>query len=174
MKKRLRAIQRKMLRMVLGTRRRLTRVVEEGGSSLTSASACSDDEEEAKYELEPWSDFLRRVTHLAEDRAKAEGLQEWLATWRQRQWRWARKAVTTNRRKWSSVAMQWSPPLHASQSASRNQARPKKRWIDDIQGYLSELGISQPWQELAQMRDVWSDLEEGFSTWGLPQSGFHP
>ena len=55
-------------------------------------------------------------------------------------------------------------------SSSRAQARPKKRWTDDVQSYLSDLQITQPWQELAQMQDIWADLEPGFLTWAITPS----
>ena len=51
------------------------------------------------------------------------------------------------------------------------QARPKKRWTDDLHGYLTSLGVEQPWEEVAKDADTWADLEKGFSTWGLPVSG---
>ena len=119
MKRRLRAVQRKMLRMVLGSRRRLARV--DDTSSIPSCSAAThsnDDEDEgSQYELEPWCEFLKRVTHVAEQQASAAGLQEWLSTWRKRSWRWARKVATDSNGKWSQTALRWCPQLHASRKA---------------------------------------------------------
>lgn len=70
MMRRLRAVQRKMLRMVLGSRRRLTRI--DSAAASSSDSLVSEDDEKvdegSEYELEPWSDFLKRVTHVAEER----------------------------------------------------------------------------------------------------------
>ncbi len=168
MKRRPRAVQRKMLRMVLGSRRRLARVDDIAATSSDSlASEDNDDEDEgSQYEQEPWNDFLKRVTYLAEERASAAGLQEWLTTWRRKQWRRARKVVTDGRKKWSNTTLQWCPQLHASSRSVRAQARPKKRWTDDVHGYLNELGITQPWENLAKLGDIWADLEPGFLTWG--------
>ena len=74
MKRRLRAVQRKMLRMVLGSRRRLHRTDNVTSASANSADSCDNEEEEgSQYELELWADFLRRVTYLAEERAAATG-----------------------------------------------------------------------------------------------------
>ncbi len=81
--------------------------------------------------------------------------------------------ATKGCKKWTGSALQWCPQLHASRSSSRAQARPKKRWTDDIQGYLGDRGISQPWTELAQMGDLWAELEGDFLKWGLIQSGHH-
>ncbi len=159
-------MQRKMLRMVLGSRRRLARV-EVAGTTSSESSAPDEEDDSSQFELELWSDFLNRATHVAEERASAAGLQEWLTMWRTGQWRWARKVVTDGRKKWSHTALQWCPQVHASKSSFRAQARPKKRWTDDVQGYLSDLGITQPWEELAQMGDMWAGLEPGFLTWGL-------
>ena len=164
-------MQRKMLRMVLGSRRRLHRVGDHSCSSSNFAADESEKEEEgSQYELEQWSVFLKRVTYLAEEKAKTAGLQEWLTTWRTKQWRWARKVVTKDCTKWSNLALQWCPLLHASKSSRRQQGRPKKRWTDDIQRYLDDLGITQQWTELAQCGGIWAELEPGFLKWGLMQS----
>ena len=155
--------------MVLGSRRRLTRV--DGTTDTSSDSRESetdgDEDEGSQYEMEPWIDFLKRATYLAEEQAQAAGLQEWLSSWRSKQWRWARKVVTDGRKKWSNTALQWNPQLHASRYSARAQARPKKKWTDDVQGYLSNLGITQPWEDLAKIGEIWEDLEAGFLTWGL-------
>ena len=160
-------MQRKMLRMVLGSRRRLARAEDvEATSSDRPASEDNDDEDSSQCELEPWKDFLKRVTYLAEERATAAGLNEWLTTWRRKQWRWA----PDDHKKWSNTALHWCPELHASRSNVRAQARPKKKWTDDLHGYLSDLGITQPWVDLAQMGDIWAELEPGFLKWGLSLS----
>ena len=172
MKRRLRAVQRKMLRMVLGSRRRLERICDTSESVADTSVLSNDDTDSdaSHYELEPWRDFLQRATHVAEERAQAAGMKEWLTVWRTRQWRWARKVVSGGRKKWSNVAIKWCPQLHTSQSNMRAQARPKKRWADDFHSYLPELGITQSWESLAEVQEIWADLELGFSTWGLISS----
>ena len=57
--------------------------------------------------------------------------------------------------------------MHTSRVSVRAQARPKKRWTDDVQGYLDELSITQPWMDLAKIGEIWDDLEPGFLTWDL-------
>lgn len=107
MKRRLRAVQRKMLRMGLASRRRLTRADGAAASTLENHAidAGNQEDEGPDYELEPWSDFLKRVTYQAEERANAAGMQEWLTTWRSEQWKWARKAVTDGSQKWSNTSL---------------------------------------------------------------------
>ena len=83
---------------------------------------------------------------------------------------WARKVVTEGSQKWSNTSLNWCPQVHTSRSSARAQARPKKRWTDDIQGYLDTLGITQPWMDLAQIGDTWADLDTGFLTCVLPLS----
>ena len=148
-------------------RKRLTRVDNNVASSTDSSPSEAPDDEGSEYELEPWNEFLTRVTHLAEERAKTAGLQEWLTAWRGKQWRWARKVVTGDSKKWSNTSLHWSPQLHTSRVSVRAQARPKKRWTDDVQGYLDELNITQPWKDVAKIEEIWADLEPGFLTWDL-------
>ena len=155
--------------MVLGSQWRLARVEDIAATSSESLASDgnADEDEGSQYELEPWSDFLKRATYVAEELASAAGIQEWLTTWRKKQWRWAQRVITDGCKKWSSTALQWCPQLHTSKSGCRAQARPKKRWTDDVQGYLSDLQITQPWQEIAHMKDIWADLEPGFLMWGV-------
>ena len=166
-KRRLRATQRKMLRMVLGTKRRLVRSQEGSSTSSDGSSAPADGDESSQYALEPWKDFLTRATRLVEQKTSELGMQEWLTTWRRRQWTWAQKLVKNGGHKWSHKALEWSPFLHASRGGVRPQARPKKRWSDDINGYLNAKGISEPWTQLAAKSETWTELENDFLTYGL-------
>ena len=126
MKRRLKAVQRKMLRMVLCSRRRLVRIDDDSATlSEKSELSSGNEDEDSQYELEPWQDFLTRVTRIAEEHAAAEGLSDWLQTWRRRQWRWARKVVTDDSTKWSNTASQRNSQLHTIRSHTRAQARPK-------------------------------------------------
>eukprot|EP00973_Karenia_brevis_P066770 9283285-Karenia_brevis.AAC.1 len=39
--------------------------------------------------LEPWQDWIVRVTHLAEDALKKCNLDDWVAAQKRKKWRWA-------------------------------------------------------------------------------------
>ena len=101
---------------------------------IQSASSSEDDDETTEDIdlLEPWSEFLRRTARWTEQQLKASGQSEWLAVWRKRQWTWAGKVATKDREKWSGVATQWMPLLHSSELRGRAQARPRKRWEQDL------------------------------------------
>ena len=137
--KRLRTTQRKMLRMILGARRRVL------DTSVLSNDACSSTSDETYEELnlEAWPDFLKRTTRMVESQLQGANLDEWVTLWRQIQWRWAGKVVQLDQHKWSYVAMLWQPMLDCTSGGVRAQARPRKKWDDDIKAFLGARWILQ-------------------------------
>ena len=88
-------------------------------------------------DLEPWSDYIRRCTHEAERLIKDLSIDDWVSQHRRRKWRWAAKVATDTRDKWNLKAATWEPSLDRGYRARRRQARPQKRWSDDITEYLT-------------------------------------
>ena len=130
-------------------------------------STSSSDEEETSEDidlLEPWPDFLRRTARWTEQRLKEAGQDEWLAVWRKRQWMWAGKLATKCAEKWSAVATQWEPLVHSSQPRGRAQARPRKRWEQDLVDFLAaeEPDSDESWYVRAQDEHSWSQLADRF------------
>ena len=72
--KRLRTIQRKMLRMVLNTKRR---------TMTTSSSSDSDAPEDGgdADNLEPWPEFLKRTAQWSDEQLKKANAQQWTDCW---------------------------------------------------------------------------------------------
>ena len=91
------------------------------------------------HNMEPWQDFIRRCTHEAEALITSMGIEDWITQQRRMKWRWAQKLATVDTHKWSYYAITWEPALCPQHNAQRCQARPKKRWIDDITHFLSTI-----------------------------------
>ena len=140
--KRLKTIQRKMLRLVLNAKRRTKDEV-----------------------LESWPEFLKRTAQKTDELLERGGLQQWAEKWRTRKWRWAQKLFTEADGKWSRVATVWNPFLHSSYPRGRKQARPKKRWEEDIQAFIRKDAPEERrhWHELAKDVKWWSDMEKYFA-----------
>ena len=157
--RRLRSVQRKMLRMVLNAKRWKLQ------ASSSQESSENEDEADEIDTLEPWPDFLRRTARWTEEQLEKAGQQEWLAIWRTRQWRWACKLVTKDTEKWSAVATTWQPFIHSSCRRGRAQARPKKRWDQDIVSFLETEfpDKREGWQTLARDEVEWLKLGERFT-----------
>ena len=153
--KRLRATQRKMLRMILGAKRR---VLDASASSNDGRSSTSN-ESSGEQNLEAWPDFLKRTTRIVDAQLKGANLDEWVTLWRKRQWRWAGKVVQLHQHKWSYGALCWQPVLDCTSGGVRAQARPRRRWDDDIKAYLDH---GPHWVVLAADWVRWRALEGGF------------
>ena len=44
-------------------------------------------------DLEPWSDWIQRATHEAEERINKVGIEDWIVQLRRRKWRWAQRVA---------------------------------------------------------------------------------
>ena len=153
--KRLRKIQRCMLRMVIGAKRR----------SVSSDHSATDDENVTNH-LEPWPHFLTRTARLAEEKLEEAGQEDWLDVWRRRQWRWVHKLVQQQSHKWAAQALMWDPVLHTQRRAGRLPNRPKKRWKDDICHFLQAKDQTIGWLDLAKSNgDAWLELEDAYVQW---------
>ena len=164
--KRLRTLQRKMLRMVLNAKRR---ILTPEPSSATDVEADKDDGEDEYSEpdeLEPWQEFLQRTARWTEEQLDKANLQQWTVQWRRRKWAWAAKLLDKDNHKWSAVATKWQPLLHTDGPCGRRHARPKRRWEQDFVDYLRVACPSElrHWHELAADQNWWESHSETFAS----------
>jgi hypothetical protein len=112
MAKLLRTTQRRMLRKILGQgRRRIHRIPETANDPETAESeeAGAEEgeedpgrEENDKDDLEPWVDWIKRVTHSAESSLETLKIKTWVEQARRRKWKWAAKLLSEpGERRWS-------------------------------------------------------------------------
>ena len=141
----LKRTQRKMLRMILGHGRRRAQPnaaePESSGEDVQSNASNTvkpeaDPPEDPRDELEPWVDWIKRVTHDVEERLKQPGMRSWTEEARLRKWKWAQKLFTREQLdRWSVKALHWNPQVHLDRpkpASRRRPTRPKLRWLDDI------------------------------------------
>ena len=131
--------QRRMLRMIVGHARR------------KSVDGCE----------ETWVEWLRRVTHEAEEQMARLQIENWVAAYKRTKWRWARRLSELPSERWTTVASNWTPALDLR--TYRSVGRPKLRWTDDIEACLCSSGYGNvQWQMLARDGRLWESLEAAF------------
>jgi endonuclease/exonuclease/phosphatase family metal-dependent hydrolase len=169
----LKTTQRKMLRMVLGQgRRRIpARSVEQDSSgedvqSNASNNANPEEEEtleDPQDELEPFVDWIRRVTHSAEERIKNLNMRSWVEEARFRKWKWARNLYTEkSSEQWSTRALHWNPQVHYDRpkpAARRRPTRPNLRWLDDVLKISHETSGTATVEDLKQ-EHFWTQYQD--------------
>jgi len=118
----------------------------------------TDDQDE----LEPWTEWIRRVTRIAEAQLTEMNIDNWVTACRRRKFRWARRTATLEPYRWAAMSMRWNPPEHSA--CTRRQARPKLRWEDNLNKFTSAVfGESgADWKELACDGLLWQTLEDEF------------
>ena len=167
----LKTTQRRMLRMILGQgRRRIQRArgdTNEGQNSGDSDDDVDDAQDHEEDVLEPWVDWIRRVTHNVEGSLQRLKIRTWNEQARKRKWRFAAELYSGNgQQKWTHTALQWNPQLHSDAlrpTARRKPTRPNLRWTDELQNFIKRcLRPGQEWNDVCSDPDFWRTHENSF------------
>ena len=170
---RLRKTQRHMLRLILQTRRRRMRQDEctdtSSSSSLESCDVASSPGD--ADDLESWVEFIKRTTREAEIWLDKLEMKSWLETQRIRLHRWAGHVARRRDGRWSNLILDWQPEPGTRQGGTgrgRRQARPVKRWDDDLRAHVSVYTgqTDLHWRLLAEDRASWKEMEDDFAAGG--------
>ena len=105
----LRSTRRRMLRYIVGVRRK---------------------------QDETWVEYIKRATHTSEDFATKCGVQSWIEIQRRKKWRIAGKAARCSEDRWCKRILNWQPWFRCN--PKRDVGRPRTRWNDDIVSIAGE------------------------------------
>ena len=95
---------------------------------------------------EEWVDWIVRATREAEKHCERARVEDWIVAQRRRHWRWAGHVRRMTDARWTVQAMTWTPA-----EGKRHVGRPKKRWIDDINGYARGVTERRKQQQILHM-----------------------
>ena len=79
---------------------------------------------------ESWVEYVRRATHVAEQRCADLGHEAWDGRQRALKRNFAIKLTAGNTEKWSTKLIKWEPWFRSA--SWRRVGRPCKRWSDDL------------------------------------------
>ena len=97
--------------MVGVTRKRVCEEeVEPEGSTSSESEPERDENVKAAEVLEPWVDWIRRATGLAELHLHKAGAEDWIGGHTRRKWRWAGHLARKDDDRWSKKSLDWTPP----------------------------------------------------------------
>ena len=169
--------QRIMLRMILGAGRRRqtpepdTLSQEHDVDSDVDLAVNEQESEDSDNEgLEPWVDWIRRVTHHIEQQACKLDIKSWVVQAREHKWDLAKRVSDHEPSRWTSRVLNWDPQLFFDGQicrANRPQAHPKLRWTDDIARFMATCHGSSNWQQVAKNSSKWEACRKEFcdGTW---------
>ena len=162
--------QRRMLRLIIGTPRRRTATL----PRTTDTSSSQDHDRAPQHndddDLEPWPQYIKRATATAEKIANNLRIPAWDTTFWRRKWRWATRIANQPRNRWTYLSTTWQPELDPHQPSHRRQARPKKRWDDDIRSFVQNKSTppnTSNWMDLARDSTTWMRLESEFIQYAM-------
>ena len=151
----LRTTQRRMLRLIIKTNRRHNIPQQDGTTPM-----------------EPWPEYIKRATTAAEQHLHRLHIESWPTTYLKRKWRWAARVAAQPLTRWTRLSVTWQPQLDHKKITARRQARPRRRWEDDMNSFLETLthnveNTTHPpsWLNSASDQTTWSQLETQFITY---------
>ena len=129
-------------------------------SNLTQESAGQHSEPDEDM-MEPWGDWIKRVTSQAEKQLERLNIETWVQTARKHKWSFVTKVTHMNHDRWTKKAAFGDPTITTTR-AIRNEGHPRKRWLDDISAYLQQHSIhSSPWLHSRHVHE-WKVLGHDF------------
>ena len=172
MERALRTTQRRMLRAILGQgRRKIERTTEsthaeENGNSEEDGDNETPEEDDRDL-LEPWVEWIQRVTHNVENILKRLNIKAWVEQARKRKWRLAAELYSgRGDQKWTHLALQWNPQMHYDgirPTARRAPARPNLRWTDELHNFVRDnVRPERTWSEVCSNPEFWTTHESNF------------
>ena len=114
-------------------------------------------------ELEPWHEWVQRVTREIELDTRRLNIEDWVTAQRRKHYRWAGHIARRDDQRWTTLILDWEPEggrLQGGAGKGRIQARPRRRWEDGLMQYYAQFGIT--WREVAWNRDEWRAHEDAF------------
>ena len=148
----------------MSTKRKLVTEIE-GWSSSSSSSrnshADDDDDDDRDKMLEPWVDWIKRATRVAEAQAELAGIPDWATEQMRRKYRLAGHVSRRDDGRWATKVLYWSP-----EGGTRGRGHPEQRWTDDFDKFFGRMlgaGMGE-WREVAEDRDAWKLYEDDFVT----------
>ena len=163
---RMQSEQRKMLRMMIQTPRRVLNPELSAGEETDSETGVVNDDgtddghcDNQRPLLEDWISWIKRATNLAEEQLCKAQVTDWVREQRKRYWDFAGRVARCSDSRWSCLVVNWVPD-----GGFRRVGTPCKHWTDDIDHFCKhELdGDSCEWFVLAQNLDTWNSLSSKF------------
>eukprot|EP00973_Karenia_brevis_P025244 3482036-Karenia_brevis.AAC.1 len=148
----LQTAQRKMLRWMVGSGRRTVNTHQDDSQDSDEENSEPEDDQEQDVMLEPWEEWVRRVTHFAEEQLRHCSMEDWIVCQRRRKWKLAGHLARRVDGRWSTRLLAWVPV-----GGRRHRGHPVKRWRDDVEEFLHKV-LDVPkgaWTELAMHSDMW-------------------
>ena len=133
-------------------------IVEDGAADMEG----TDGEDEEDF-LEPWVDWIRRTTHVVEEKLGNLGMDDWIARYRRAKWNFAATVVNASEDRWCKRVLMWQPSV--LKTSRRRVGRPSARWDDAINNCIAKVyGASESlaWTDVAESREAWSELVSDF------------
>ena len=166
----LRTAQRRMLRTMLGSARR---VVDGDGCPHDGSDSSSDDSppgeeedeltdnENDKAITETWVEWIVRTTRAVEAQLSRAKISDWCVAQCKRKWNFAGHTARRQDGRWSTRLLSWT----GQSLGKRARGRPVTRWGDALDAFCCD-GVSPEvgtWTMYAQCRPEWARLSEVFA-----------
>ena len=109
---------------------------------------------------ENYVEWIKEATERVEHAMAEHNVKPWVTIQRTRVWKWASKMAQSSGPRWTHMVNAWHP------MDIRVRGRPKTRWEDTINKYLTEISgephTGDDWGIVAADGERWTTLADGF------------
>jgi len=124
-----------------------------------------------RLEGEMWTEWLKRATDRARQRAREAGLKEWPPEHFRRKWRWAGRIASSQGTEWTRKTTEWRDSAWQEAMDDMGSFRPRRptnrRWMrfeDTLRRFCKEKGHGD-WYAIAGNSAAWQNLTDDFVCW---------
>ena len=134
--RKMQSTQRKMLRLIIQTKRIYKKIVKQKDKTNEEKDT-NDLSSTGRGRLDRI--HKKRSTNDAIERMGNVKIRCWNKTHKRMKWRLALRIATSPSERWLMKAAEWKPELSSKYRTNRAIGRPRKRWEDDINGFLKQV-----------------------------------
>lgn len=127
---------------------------------LRCIAKCHKSFPKSPHSVEDYVEWIQEATEKTDRLMRQFNAQDWLEEQRRRKWKWAGKVAGRSDERWTHEIAKWDP------EEVKIRGRPKTRWSDEINVYLTTVTRSMPrgsdWLRVALDRKRWQSYEVNF------------
>jgi hypothetical protein len=127
---------------------------------LRCIAKCHKSFPRSPHTVEEYVDWIKKATEKTNRLTTQFNVRDWVDEQRRRKWKWAGKVANRRDERWTHEILKWDPPN------VKVRGRPKTRWADEINLYLTTAvgyqHVGNDWTKVALNMKKWRVLEKDF------------
>ena len=116
-----------------------TKTQDDVDSEVTFEDDLDEEMDTTTIEEEEWIDYIKRRPEDVMDKMERAKIRCWNRTHKKMKWKMALRIATSPSERWPKKAAERNPDPSSRYRTNRAIGRPRKRWEDDINEFLTRI-----------------------------------